>query len=128
MSYDKFSCLSLTCTLLRSWKTSTWWKTLLPMFFVTASVPFAKIYTRKELVMIEIYINQFNTSLYSPEIKNLYFHLPRVLILGTHHCVNTCCESFKRCVALVHIFSSWCLWIKHETHNIIYLTLCGIFS
>ena len=45
-----------------------------------------KIYTRKELVMMETTISDFPTSFYIPSIHNLAFHLPHVRILGTYHC------------------------------------------
>ena len=45
-----------------------------------------KIYTRKELVMMETTISNFHTSFYIPAIQNLAFHLPHVRILGTNHC------------------------------------------
>ena len=45
-----------------------------------------KIYTRKDLVMMETTISDFHTSLYIPAIHKLAFHLPHVRILGTNHC------------------------------------------
>ena len=56
----------------------------------------AKLYNRKELVMTEIYINDFNKNFYIPEIKNPEFHLPPARILGYNHCVDTLCKEFKR--------------------------------
>ena len=47
---------------------------------------FKKIYTRKELVMMETTISDFHTSFYIPAIQKLAFHLPHVRILGTNHC------------------------------------------
>ena len=44
-----------------------------------------KLYTRKELVMMETYSAYFHTSFYIPEIQN--------------HCGNTRREAFKRCSA-----------------------------
>ena len=44
-----------------------------------------KIYTRKELVMMDTTIYDFCTSFYIPAIQNLAFHLPHVRILGTNH-------------------------------------------
>ena len=55
-----------------------------------------KIYTRKELVMMETTISDFNTSLYIPAIKKLDFHLPHVRILGTNHCGEMWHKAFKR--------------------------------
>ena len=46
---------------------------------------------------METYIDDFQKSLYISVIQNLAFHLPRVCILGTHHCGNTCDEAFKNC-------------------------------
>ena len=47
---------------------------------------FTKIYTRKELVMMETTIYDFHTSFYIPAIQKLAFRLPHVRILGTNHC------------------------------------------
>ena len=44
------------------------------------------IYTRKELVMMETTISDFNTSFCIPAIPKLDFLLPHVRILGTNHC------------------------------------------
>ena len=46
---------------------------------------------------MEIYIDDFHTSLYIPEIQNLELHLPHVRILGTNNCGNTRREAFKHC-------------------------------
>ena len=45
-----------------------------------------KIYTRKELFMMQTTISDFHTSFYIPAIHKLAFHLPHVHILGTNHC------------------------------------------
>ena len=45
-----------------------------------------KIYTRKELVMMETKISDFHTSFYIPAIQKMSFNLPHVRILGTNHC------------------------------------------
>ena len=45
-----------------------------------------KIYTIKELVMMETTISDFHTSFYIPAIQKLAFHLPHVRIIGTDHC------------------------------------------
>ena len=46
-----------------------------------------KIYTRKEIVMMETTISDFHTSLlYIPAIQRLAFHLTYVRILSTNHC------------------------------------------
>ena len=55
-----------------------------------------KIYTRKELVMIETTISDFHTSFYIPAIHELSFHLPHVRILGTNHCGEMLCTAFKQ--------------------------------
>ena len=68
-------------------------------FQYLATVKHAKLYTRKELFMMETYITDFNTSLYIPEIQKLVIHLPHVHIIETNHCGNTCQKSFKCCSA-----------------------------
>ena len=55
-----------------------------------------KIYTRKELVMMEAKISDFHTSFYIPAIQKLAFHLPHVRILGTNHCDEMWRTAFKR--------------------------------
>ena len=55
-----------------------------------------KIYTRKELVMMETSISDFHKSFYIPAIKKLAFHLPHVRILGTNHCGEMRRTAFKR--------------------------------
>ena len=55
-----------------------------------------KIYTRKELVMMEITIYNYRTSFYIPEIYKLAFHIPHVQILGINHCGDSCQTVFKR--------------------------------
>ena len=52
----------------------------------TASGKSTKIYTRKDLVIMETTIYNFRTSFYIPEIQKLAFHIPNVQILGTNHC------------------------------------------
>ena len=47
---------------------------------------YAKIYIRKEIVMMETTIYDLPTSFYIPAIQRLAFHLPLVRILGTNHC------------------------------------------
>ena len=51
-----------------------------------SSYEYIKIYTRKELVMMETTISDFHTSFYIPSIQELAFHLPHVRILSTNHC------------------------------------------
>ena len=62
----------------------------------SSSDKFRKIYTRKELVMMEITISYFYTSFYIPAIQKLDFHLPSVRIPGTNHCDAMRRTAFKR--------------------------------
>ena len=55
-----------------------------------------KIYTRKELVMMDTTISDFHTSFSLPAIQKLAFHLPHVRILGTNHCDKIQRTAFKR--------------------------------
>ena len=55
-----------------------------------------KIYTRKDLVMMETTISDFRTSFYIPAIQELAFRLPHVCILGTNHCGKMRRTAFKR--------------------------------
>ena len=55
-----------------------------------------KIYTRKELVMMETSISDFHTSYYIPAIRKLAFHLLHVRILGTNHCGELRRTAFKQ--------------------------------
>ena len=55
-----------------------------------------KIYTRKELVMMETSISDFHTSFYIPAIHKMAFHLTPVRILGTNHCGELRRTAFKR--------------------------------
>ena len=57
---------------------------------------YTKIYTRKELVMMETTISLFLTSFYIPDIQKLAFRLPHVRILGTNHCGEVRRKAFKR--------------------------------
>ena len=57
---------------------------------------YTKIYTRKELVMMETNISEYRTSFYIPYIQKLAFHLPHVRILGTNHCGEIRLTAFKR--------------------------------
>ena len=45
-----------------------------------------KIYTIKELVMMETTTSVFHTCFYIPATQKLAFHLPHVRIIGTNHC------------------------------------------
>ena len=55
-----------------------------------------KIYTRKELVMMETTISDFHTSFYIPAIQKLAFNLPHVRILGTNYCGEMQHTAFKQ--------------------------------
>ena len=55
-----------------------------------------KIYTRKELEMMETKLSDFHTSFYIPAIQKLDFYLPQVRILGANHCGEMRRKSFKR--------------------------------
>ena len=55
-----------------------------------------KLYTRKELVMMEAKISDFHASFYIPAIQKLDFHLPNVRILGKNHCGEMQRTAFKR--------------------------------
>ena len=56
----------------------------------------AKIYTRKEIVMMWKTISNFHTSFYIPEIHKLAFQITHVQILGTNHCGESIQTEFKR--------------------------------
>ena len=56
-----------------------------------------KIYTRKEIVMMETTISDFHTSFYIPAIQRFASHLTHVRILGKHHCDEMQLTAFKRC-------------------------------
>ena len=62
----------------------------------TATTTPEKLYTRKDIIMMETSIADFHTSLYILAMKKLAFHLPHVHILGTNNCGNTRREEFKR--------------------------------
>ena len=55
-----------------------------------------KIYTRKDLVMMETTIYGFRTRFYIPTIQKLAFHLPHVRIIGKNHCGEMRRTVFKR--------------------------------
>ena len=55
-----------------------------------------KIYTKKELVMMETKNSDFHTSFYIPAVQKLAFHLPHVRILGTNNCGAMRHTAFKR--------------------------------
>ena len=62
----------------------------------TASEQSTKIYTRKDLVIMETTIYTFHTSLYIPDIQKLEFHIPHVQIIGTNNCGDSRRTAFKR--------------------------------
>ena len=45
----------------------------------------AKVYTKKELTLLETSIKEFYEKVNIPEIQKMAFILPNVHILGTHH-------------------------------------------
>ena len=55
-----------------------------------------KIYTRKDLVMMETTISDFHTSFYILAIPKLAFNLPHVRLLGTNHCGEMRRTDFKQ--------------------------------
>ena len=61
-----------------------------------SSDEFRKIYTRKELVIMETTISGFHTSFYIPAIQTSAFHLSHVRIFGTNHCGEMRRTAFKR--------------------------------
>ena len=54
-----------------------------------------KLYTRKELLMMETKISDFRTSFYIPAIQKSASHLPHVRILGINHCGEMRRTAFK---------------------------------
>ena len=62
----------------------------------SSSDEFIKIYTRKELVMMETEISVFHIIFYIPAIEKLAFRLPHVHILGTNNCGEMRLTAFKR--------------------------------
>ena len=54
-----------------------------------------KLYTQKDIVLIETSIIYFHEKLYITEKQKLSFNLPLVIILGTHHCGKEPYELFK---------------------------------
>ena len=57
---------------------------------------YTKIYTRKEMVILETKISEYYTSFYIPSIQKLDFCLPHVRILGTNHCDEMQHTALKR--------------------------------
>ena len=54
------------------------------------SVQSTKMYTRREILMMEITISNFHTSFYIPEIWKLAFYITHVQILGTNSLTAIC--------------------------------------
>ena len=61
-----------------------------------SSDDYTRVYTRKELMMIETIISDFHTIFYIPAIQKLDFHLPHVRILGTNNCGEMRRTAFKQ--------------------------------
>ena len=61
----------------------------------TYAIVTVKLYTRKEIVMIESSIVGFHIEFYMTEIQKLAFNLPHVRTIVTHQCGNTHQEAFK---------------------------------
>ena len=55
-----------------------------------------KVYTQKELMLLETLISKFHKKYHTQEIQKLEFHLPHVGMLGMHHSGKERCETFKR--------------------------------
>ena len=64
----------------------------------------AKLYIRKEHVLVEKYIADFHTMLYIIAIQNLLFHRPKIFVLGTYHFGNTHRKEFKRRRVFQNVF------------------------
>ena len=62
----------------------------------SSSDKYTKIYSRKELVMMETTIYDFHTRLYILAIQKLAFHIPHVRILGTNQCGEMLDTAFKQ--------------------------------
>ena len=62
----------------------------------TASGQPTKIYTRKELVMMETTISNSNKHFNISAIQKFVFHIPHAQILGTNHCGDSRQTEIKR--------------------------------
>ena len=62
----------------------------------SSSYESTKIYTRKELVMMDTTISNFHTNFYILAIQKLAFNLPYVRIVGTNHFDAIRRTAFKR--------------------------------
>ena len=60
------------------------------------SIVIAKLYTRKEFIMMDSSIIYFCQYFYIPTIQKLSFHLPHVRMIGTHQCIKKHRETSKR--------------------------------
>ena len=56
----------------------------------------ARVYTRKEMILMHTTIEKFHSDFYGPAISKLAFHLPHVAILGTNHCGKLRRQAFGR--------------------------------
>ena len=74
-----------------------------------------KIYTRKELVMMETTMSDFNTSFYIPAIQKSAFHLPQVSILNKNHCGKMRQTSFKQ----RKLFQDVLCWRKYDERVVV---------
>ena len=92
-----------------------------------------KIYTRKELVMMNTTISYFCTSFYIPANHKLVFALPHVQILGTNHCGDSRQTTFKhresfQDVLCCHDFSYRVVAIfAHQIHSEYYCRNISVY-
>ena len=87
-----------------------------------------KVYTRKELVMMETTISDIHTSFYIPAIQKLAFCLPYLRILGANHCGAMRHTAFKRhelfqdvlcrCEYAYRVFSSFAHQIQSKYYGV----------
>ena len=59
------------------------------------SIVTTKLYTQKELVMMETSIVDCHQHFYITTIQKLELHLTHIHIIGTHTCGNTHLEAFR---------------------------------
>ena len=71
------------------------YKSYMFCYKIPKTAPSTKLYPRKYLVMMEISISKCFTRFYIPTIQKLAFHVPHVIIIGTHHYVKTRREEFQ---------------------------------
>ena len=63
-----------------------------------SSITPGKVYTQKEILILENLISEFHDKYYTPAIQKLGFHFPHVIILGTHNCSKERRETLKRMI------------------------------